>query len=71
MVSEISRRCLFISYTGFSFGIGVMFAPFYSRYDKLSKVEIGAAKNSVCSLKIQLGMPSGPGAFEGLSDLSL
>ena len=69
MVSEIGRRCLFISCTGFSFGVGVIFARFQelgnfcSRYDKLSKAEVGAAKISAYSLNIQLGMPSGPGAL--------
>ena len=52
-VRDIDLRCLFISRTGFSFGIGVMLAFFQERgrhcswKDALNKFEIGDAIISV------------------------
>lgn len=71
-VSEIGLNCLLWLETGFSLGIGVMSACFHARgsfcslYDALSWCVIGSARTSAYSLRIQLPMPSGPGALDGL-----
>ena len=71
-VSEIGLKCLLMLETGFSLGIGVLSACFHARgsfcssYEALSWCVIGSARTSEYSLRIQVPMPSGPCAVDGL-----
>ena len=70
-VSDIGLKCKLISKTGFCFDKGVTFAIFQdagkprSRNDPFNMSFTGLDKTSAFSLNIQVGRPSGPGAFEG------
>ena len=64
-VSDIGRRCLFISFTDFCFGSGTSSAFFNDcgRQPFLNeefKIFTRSDNNSVFSFNIQLGIPSGP-----------
>ena len=71
-VSDIGLKCLPMLETGFFLGIGVMLACFHARdsscpfYEALSWCVIGSARTSAYSLRIQLPIPLGPGALDGL-----
>ena len=65
--NEIGRKCLLTSRTDFRLGNGVTSAIFQDAGRQRSRLRIsftGLASASAFSLKIQIGRPSGPGAFE-------
>ena len=70
-VREMGRRCLLISSTGFTFGIGTTSAIFHASRSlfmaklQLMIVEKGYAKISAYSYKSQLGISSGPATLRG------
>ena len=72
-VREIGLRCFFRSSTGFTFGKGETSANFQifgrccSLNEELMILETGKANSSAYSLKSQLGISSGPHAFDGFS----
>ena len=72
-VRELGLRCFFKSSTGFTFGNGETSANFQifgrrcSLNDELMILETGKASSSAYSLRSQLGISSGPHAFDGFS----
>ena len=72
-VREIGLRCFFRSSTGFTFGNGETSSNFQifgrrcSLNEELMILETGKANSSAYSLRSQLGISSGPHAFDGFS----